>query len=41
MQRLDPTKFKIAKLTEQYQVKTSKSFAALENLDDKTDINRA
>jgi hypothetical protein len=40
MQIFDLRKLKNAELKEQYQVKISNSFAALENLDDKVDINR-
>jgi hypothetical protein len=41
MQRFDLRKLNNAKVKEQCQVKISKSFAALENLDDNVDISRA
>jgi hypothetical protein len=45
-QKFDVERFNLRKLTElevrkQYQIKVSNSFAALENLNDNKDINRA
>jgi hypothetical protein len=41
MQRFDLRKLKDAEVKEQYQVKISNRFAALENCDDTVDMNRA
>jgi hypothetical protein len=41
MQRFDLRKLNDAIVKEEYQIKISNRFAALENLDDNVDINRA
>jgi hypothetical protein len=41
MQRYDLRKLNDAEVKEQYQVKITNRFAALENFDDNVDINRA
>jgi hypothetical protein len=41
MQRYDLTKVNDAEVKEEYWVKTSNRFAALENLDDNVDVKRA
>jgi hypothetical protein len=41
MQRFDLRKLNDAEVKEQYQVKITNRFAALENFDDNVDLNRA
>jgi hypothetical protein len=40
MQRFDLRKFNYAEVKEQYQVKITNRFAAVENFDDNVDMNR-
>jgi hypothetical protein len=41
MQRFDPRKLNDAEVKEQYQIKITNRFAALENFDNNVDMNRA
>ena len=41
MERFNPSKLNVVEVRKQYKIKTSKRFAALENLNDSEDISRA